>query len=202
MPVFLTHPPKPRRMAKIMWIALLLSISMGASFAAASRDALMELEAHKTGAFRALLLVQMILVVPVCLFFHAFYGDWFVTYAASLGAGWWWLFAVMYPGVAIAGFYLTRFCFFEEKDGAAIMVTFVPWGLAFVLSLGLSSRFGLVGTTAQFAGDRAAMHALTQTSLFWIGLGIFGLIGLVWIHAVWRLVVLARASQRHFARGA
>ncbi len=179
---------------------IVLSALVGASVAFASRIQIRTLQrpVFSTRYFIALMMFQVMILLPVGVYFYAFYPDWSWMYlidTAALSSGVGVMAMAAYPISASLGYMVGYYSARGSSDWVTVMfMMFMIVGLIGLVAVA-KNKIIWVGTYEQF--HRAAgLRALTKTSLLPSMLLSISGIGVGWSYLIHRFIQEGRLSLR------
>ena len=180
-----------------------LNLFIGASVAFSARVQIRTLQRHvfTTRYFIALMMLEIMIVVPVGVYFYIFYTDWSWMYLvnpsnieSAVGA-----MAVMaYPPAASLGYLVGYYSARSGSDWISVMfLVFIGAGLL-GLAAAAKNQFVLVGTYEQYHRD-VGLRAIWTTSLVpSIAAAVTGIV-VCWVHLLIRFSKEGRARSQTFS---
>jgi hypothetical protein len=177
-----------------------LTALVGASVAFAARVQIRTLQrpVFSTRYFFALMLFQLMIFLPVCVYFYAFYPDWSWMYlintnTMSRGIGV--MAMIAYPVASIMGYLVGYYSARGGSDWVTVMfMVFMIVGLIGLFAVAADKLYW-VGTYEQY--HRAAgLKAVTATSLLPSMLLALSGIGVSWSYLLFRFVQEGRLSVK------
>ncbi len=175
---------------------------IGASVAYSARVQIRTLQrpVFLTRYFSALLMFQVMVLIPIGIYFYTFYPDWSWMYlvdTSNLSRGVGVMTIVAYPISACMGYLIGYFSTRGQSDWVTLMfIVFMVVGLAGLFVVG-KDKFIWVGTYDQYHRD-AGLKLLTVTSLLPSILLSLGGIGICWSYLIYRFIQEGRLSLRAF----
>ncbi len=175
---------------------------IGASVAYSARIQIRTLQrpVFFTRYFSSLMMFQVMILVPIGIYFYTFYPDWSWMYlidTSSLSRGVGVMTIVAYPLAATMGYLVGYFSTRGQSDWVTIMfIVFMIIGLAGLLVVG-KDKFIWVGTYNQYHRD-AGLKLFTATSLLPSILLSFSGVGICWSYLIYRFIQEGRLSLRAF----
>jgi hypothetical protein len=137
----------------LVLVALNFAVGMAAARAAARELRASPRAAHETVSFRAVLLHDLLVPIPIAIYLLARLTDWSVSYLVPhvpslvLAA-----LVVLHSGAALAGFVLGARLLRDHRPGAIPVLVALSATLALVGIVIARHRLGVVGTYAQYRG--------------------------------------------------
>ncbi len=185
-----------------MTIPALIAVSllMGASVAYASRVQIRTLQRHvfNTRYFFALMMIELLIVLPVAIYFYIFYPDWswmYLVNTTTLSNGVVAMTFAAYPLLAAMGYLVGYYSARSASDWVTVMfIVFMSLGLLGLVIVA-SDQLMWVGTYEQYHRN-VGLKLLTATSVFpSILLAVTG-IGICFGNVLYRLVREGRVTSQ------
>lgn len=176
------------------------SLLLGAAVAYAARIQIRTLQRHvfTTRYFSALMMLQIVIMLPIGLYFYIFYPDWSWMYLVNstyLNGGVVVMTFISYPLVAAMGYLVGYYSARSASNWVTVMfMAFMALGL---LGLFIAAKDQLiwVGTYEQYHRD-VGLTVMTSTSVFPSMLLALSGIGVSFGYTVYRFVREGRATSQ------
>jgi hypothetical protein len=143
-------------------------------------------------------MMQIMIVVPVGIYFAAFYPDWSWMYlidTATLNVGVVSMAIVSYPLTAVMGYLVGYYSARSASDWVTVMfIIFMTLGIFILLAIGRNQLF-MVGTYQQYHRN-VGLQPLASTSLFPSILLAWSGVGICWGYLIYRFIQEGRLSLR------
>ncbi|MCP4674956.1 MAG: hypothetical protein GY854_05515 [Deltaproteobacteria bacterium] len=181
---------------------IVLSALIGTTVAYAARVQIRTLQrpVFSTRYFSALMMFQVMILLPIGIYFYTFYPDWSWMYlvdTSSMSRGVGVMAIVSYPIAGALGYMVGYYSARGSSDWVTVMfIVFMIIGLIGLFAVA-KNKIYWVGTYAQY--HRAAgLSALTATSLLPSTLLSISGVGVCWSYLVYRFIQEGRLSLRAF----
>ncbi len=187
----------------ILAVVICLQIAIGASVALASRGALATEPLLRSTALRALLLLELFILVPSTTYLFIRYPDWSVSYlldTAELSPPVQATILAVPTLLGVASFWLARRLLHKERTLAIVAV--IGGSLTLLLPLGYfgADLLGVVGSYSAFNVASPTLRAFGDTALVYlVGGAAVGLLA-TWGGTLWRLQLVSGAKARQERR--
>jgi hypothetical protein len=187
-----------------MTIPTLIAFSLlfGASVAYAARVQIRTLQRHlfTTRYFLALMMLEILIVVPVGIYSYVFYSDWswmYLVNSATINRALEVMAIAAYPVSAVMGYLVGYYSARSGTDFISVLfMGFLALGLL-GLFIAAKSQFLWVGTYEQFHRN-VGLKFITATSLIQSSLLAMLCILVCWIHLMYRFIKEGRMTSQSF----
>ena len=178
------------------------SLLFGASVAYAARVQIRTLQRHlfTTRYFIALMMLEMLIVVPIGVYAYVFYSDWswmYLVNTAEINAALGVMAVFGYPVASVMGYLVG---YYSARSGTdfvtAMFIGFLGLGLL-GLFVAAKNQFLWIGTYEQFHRN-VGLKFISATSLLYSNILAVVCILVCWIHLLYRFIKEGRMTSQSY----
>lgn len=181
-------------------LELAMNIALGASVAFAGRGALGQQSLWRTPALWALVMLEIMVVLPLTIYLGQRYPDWMVMYlvdANDLSVAARSVLLALLPIIAVTSFSWTRRFLIAGRLMPSIGI--LAGGVMVTGLIGYLGRTALstVGTTAAYDVEAPSLKRLVDSGLLYLLIGALLGIAVAWAGTLWRVNLVSRVAARN-----